>query len=213
MTKVFISYTRRNDYDKQFAETVRSWLLNDGFDVWMDVHDIPSGAHWDTEIDNALQSCDVVLGLVSPESVNSDNVKNEWAWALQRDKLQLALLADCDIPHRFVRIDYIDFRKQNPDSWRRLHDALTQAGPRNTFRTSPSSGNDPLQGIVQSIGSIFSGGAKPKLPAPVKSGGGWTSNRTLLIFLALAVCGCISITVLNAIGEAMVTNCLYFGIC
>lgn len=211
MTKVFISYTRRNDYDKQFAESVRSWLINDGFDVWMDVHDIPSGAHWDTEIDNALKDSDVVLGLVSPASVDSDNVKNEWAWALQRDKLQLALLADCDIPHRFVRIDYIDFRKQNQDSWRRLHDTLTTVGPRSTPR--PSQGNSvPLQGLIQGVSSLFGGGSS-KPPSPIKSGSPWTSTRMIFIFLALCSCSCIGVAVLNAIGEQMVYNCLYWGAC
>jgi hypothetical protein len=136
MTKVFISYTRRGDYDRQFADYLRKQLTAWGFQPWMDVYDIPSGDHWDDAIDAALKSSDVVLGLLSPASVESDNVKNEWAWALQKGKLHLLRLASCDVPHRFIRIDFIDFAADQNAGMTRLHRILTTPGMHGTTTSS-----------------------------------------------------------------------------
>lgn len=149
MTKVFISYTRRGDYDRQFADYLRGQLQAWGFQPWMDVYDIPGGDHWDDSIDAALKSSDVVLGLLSPASVDSDNVKNEWAWALQKGKLQLLLLAPCDIPHRFIRIDYTDFSKDRNAAMTRLHKILTSPDLQRTTT------NTHLPGALKRVSNTF----------------------------------------------------------
>jgi hypothetical protein len=70
----------------------------------MDQYDIPVGAYWPDEIDKGLSSSDIVVGVLSPEAVESRNVKNEWDWALQNGKPLLLLLArpTAEIPHRYV---------------------------------------------------------------------------------------------------------------
>ncbi len=72
--RVFISYQRA---DEAFARQVREHLAVNGVRTWMDQYDIPVGAYWPDEIDKGLADSTVVLGIISPDSVESRNVKNE----------------------------------------------------------------------------------------------------------------------------------------
>jgi pimeloyl-ACP methyl ester carboxylesterase len=108
---VFLSYHRA---DLAAAERVRAHLLFQRCATWMDRYDIPPGAYWPEEIDRGLQSADVVLGLLSPDSVASRNVKNEWDWAIENDKrLVLLQVHPCVLPHRYVSINFIDATEPN----------------------------------------------------------------------------------------------------
>ena len=73
--RVFISYRR---VEQEFAERLHDKLCAWGHDTWMDVYNIPKGSYWPDEIDKGLKWCDVVIGVMSPEAINSRNVKNEW---------------------------------------------------------------------------------------------------------------------------------------
>src|SRR5262245_36557555 len=104
--RVFISYHRA---DLVAAARVRAHLLARRCATWMDHYDIPPGAYWPDEIDRGLGAADVVVGLLSPDSVASRNVKNEWDWAIQNGKPLVLLLAKpCVMPHRYVSINHID---------------------------------------------------------------------------------------------------------
>src|SRR5688572_33196406 len=100
--QVFISYSRT---DGEFAERIRDQIRSMGYDTWRDLDNIRKGQHWDDAIDQGLNRSEVVVGVLSPESVTSSNVKNEWAWALANDRpLVLLFYRPCAIPHRYVRI-------------------------------------------------------------------------------------------------------------
>jgi pimeloyl-ACP methyl ester carboxylesterase len=104
--RVFISYHRA---DRAIADQVRAHLAANHVTVWMDAYDIPAGAYWPDEIDQALNGADLVVGILSPDAVASRNVKNEWDWAIQNDKDLILLMArSCVIPHRYVSISFID---------------------------------------------------------------------------------------------------------
>src|SRR4051812_28790913 len=103
---VFISYHRA---DQDAAERVRTHLVAQGVQPWMDRYDIPVGAYWPDEIDRALTSAEIVLGILSADSVESRNVKNEWDWALQNNKQLILLKTDaCVLPHRYVSVNFIE---------------------------------------------------------------------------------------------------------
>jgi pimeloyl-ACP methyl ester carboxylesterase len=105
-TSVFISYHRS---DLAVAEKVRAHLMANRISTWMDQYDIPAGAYWPDEIDKGLNGADFVVGVLSPESVESRNVKNEWDWALQNGRHLILLMArSCVIPHRYVSINFLD---------------------------------------------------------------------------------------------------------
>ena len=104
--QIFISYARD---DVAFARDLRERLVAFGHTPWMDLFDIPAGARWPTEIDRALKSSDVIVGLLSPGAVASENVLNEWDWAIANSqRLILLLIAPCEIPFHYVSRNYID---------------------------------------------------------------------------------------------------------
>ena len=101
--QVFISYQRA---DESIARRVRELLIASGVRTWMDQADIPVGAYWPDEIDKGLAASDIVVGILSPDAVESRNVKNEWDWAIQNGKpLVLLQVRPCVVPHRYVSIN------------------------------------------------------------------------------------------------------------
>ena len=138
--QVFISYQRA---DADFARQVRDYLAAQGVKTWMDQYDIPVGAYWPDEIDKGLASSDVVVGILSSESVESRNVKNEWDWALQNDK-RLVLLQHCPcvIPHRYVSINFIDASIDRTLGLRQLAEAVR---PTRDETVTSALGNEPAR--------------------------------------------------------------------
>jgi hypothetical protein len=105
--QIFISHSKE---DIEFCLRLRDELRGTGYQTWVDVDDIPKGAHWPDAIDDGLEKSDVILGVITPDSVNSRNVKNEWDWALANHKpLLLIKWREARLPHRYVSINYIDF--------------------------------------------------------------------------------------------------------
>ena len=108
--RVFISYKRE---DEAFARRLYAEIVAWGYSPWLDVLDIPAGQGWDTAIHNGLRRADVVLGLLTPDSLNSPNVLDEWGYALTTGKRLLLLwlrpVAEADIPPRYIRIQRISF--------------------------------------------------------------------------------------------------------
>ena len=124
---IFISYARD---DVAFARDLRERLLALGHAPWMDLFDIPAGARWPSEIDRALKSSDVIIGLMSPAAVASENVMNEWDWAIANGRrLVLLLIKSCEIPFHYVSINYLDFTSDQTEAFAALAAALDAPKP------------------------------------------------------------------------------------
>ncbi|HET7035294.1 MAG TPA: alpha/beta fold hydrolase [Thermomicrobiaceae bacterium] len=166
--RVFISYQRA---DAGFAHAARERLTTHGIATWMDEYDIPAGAYWPDAIDAALAACDVVLGLLSPDSVASRNVKNEWDWALQNDKrLLLVLVRPCVIPHRYISINYIDASGPDPaPALAALVEAL--APPRQGLAANPPQTRYTQSGELSIAYQVFGAGSFDLVVTP-----GFVSN-------------------------------------
>ena len=105
----FISYSRK---DKEFALAFARELKSAGYAVWLDQLDIPTGARWDDEVENALHDCDIFLIILTPASISSENVKDEIGYAIDYGKRILpVLLEECAVPLRLRRFQYVDFTK------------------------------------------------------------------------------------------------------
>jgi hypothetical protein len=123
--QTFISYKRE---DQQFAERLRDALRAWGYRTWIDIENIEKGAYWPDEIDEGLASADVVVGVISPDALQSRNVKNEWDWALTNGKrLLLILFRACPLPHRYVSLNYIDFTRNEQWGLDQLRKVLQDA--------------------------------------------------------------------------------------
>lgn len=106
----FFSYSRE---DSEFALRLAADLRAAGASVWIDQLDIGPGQLWDRAVQSALETCPSVLIILSPASVNSDNVMDEINFALDQKKTLIPVLyRDCDIPFRVRRFQHLDFRTE-----------------------------------------------------------------------------------------------------
>ena len=104
----FISYSRA---DSEFALRLAQDLKAAGAHVWLDQLDIHAGHEWDNAIEAALVGAQQMLLILSPDSANSRNVRNEVALALDEGKVILPILhRDCTVPLQLRRLQHIDFR-------------------------------------------------------------------------------------------------------
>jgi serine/threonine protein kinase len=94
--KVFISHASQ---DKQFIEEqIIPCLHKSGIDTWYSSREILPAAQWQAQIRHGLEECDWFLVALSNESVCSDWVKTEVAWAfeLKPRKIIPIVIDDCD---------------------------------------------------------------------------------------------------------------------
>jgi hypothetical protein len=104
----FMSYARA---DADFATKLAASLRDKGVKIWRDVDDIPAGASWDAEIQNALNQCSHLLLVATPESVQSPNVADEISFALNKGKTVIpVILKPCELPLRVHRAQWVDFQ-------------------------------------------------------------------------------------------------------
>lgn len=120
--QVFISYARA---DSAFAWQLFEDLSKYDLALWMDVRSIPKGANWDSEVQRGLDSSDLMLVLLSPNSVNSQNVADEWSYFIEKNKPVLPLLiVPTEVPFRLSRRQRIDFTTDYEVGFRELLRAI-----------------------------------------------------------------------------------------
>jgi hypothetical protein len=125
MQDIFISYKRD---DEAFARRLHTVLAEWGYRPWLDVIDIKAGEAWDAAIHRALRDAETVIGVLTSESLSSINVLDEWGYALSNGKplflLWLRDIDEGDVPPRYIRIQRIDLRTNEPAGFERLRAAL-----------------------------------------------------------------------------------------
>ncbi len=141
---LFISYARE---DGAFALRLAHSLREAGIAIWLDKLDIPSGARWDTAIQQALNDCASLLVVLSPASVASENVLDEIGFALHKKKhIVPVLFRPCDMPFRLHRFQYVDFTENYEHGLRELLEDLLKVGlfaPRVTPAVKPPTPPQP----------------------------------------------------------------------
>jgi WD40 repeat protein len=120
--RLFLSYGRRDA--KDLADRLSIDLTNRGYEVWQDTHEIDSGASWQHEVVDGLRSSQVVVALMTPNSVrmagscdhpdNTDSVcLGEIAYALFRmppRPVVPVMARTCEPPLAIFHLDYVDMR-------------------------------------------------------------------------------------------------------
>jgi hypothetical protein len=110
---VFFCYARE---DQDFALKLAQNLKNRGVNIWIDQWNIGPGKDWDQEIDKALDDCGKFLIILSPNSIESLEVRGELRMALDGKKNIVPLLyKECRIPRQLRVLQYTDFTRSNPD--------------------------------------------------------------------------------------------------
>jgi polar amino acid transport system substrate-binding protein len=101
MSDIFISYKRE---EQPVARKLADGLQKKGWSVWWDP-EVRAGERFDDVIEKALIESKCVVVLWSKLSVNSQNVKDEATYALNRDKLVPIVIEELELPFRFERIN------------------------------------------------------------------------------------------------------------
>lgn len=110
---VFLSYARP---DEAFATRLANNLLKQQIDVWLDVYRLEPGKSWARQISEALDACQIMLLVLSPTSVASENVDDEWNYYLDQKKPTVAVLHQpCKLPYRLSKLHYINFHETDYD--------------------------------------------------------------------------------------------------
>lgn len=126
--QVFISYANS---DRDIARRLSTALSEAGLSSWSDSWELSSGDSIVERISTAIASSDILIVLLSPESVSSKWVGHELATALSsqlRDRAVTvvpALLKDCEIPPLLADRVYFDLRTDLSSSIRRLVDQVS----------------------------------------------------------------------------------------
>lgn len=98
-----------------FVEGLVSDLARDSHKVWIDQHYIAGGDDWMDAIGEALQVCDVLLLVLSPDALNSKYIKMEYRFFFHQGKPIIPILYRniSQRPFELTALQYIDFT--NPD--------------------------------------------------------------------------------------------------
>src|SRR5690554_1476014 len=111
MSDIFISYSR---VDEEFAHRLAADLDRVGAQVWLDVAAIPAGVKWSTAVQQGLDTCNIMLVIISPDSMASRNVEDEWHSYLDDGKTIIPILwRPARVHFQLRRIQYIDFHNED----------------------------------------------------------------------------------------------------
>lgn len=127
--KVFVSYAKE---DRDLALKYYDLLLQEGAAPWMDVKHLLPGQNWEAEIEKAFSDANVVVLMLSKQSVNKRGfVQREANDAIERLRYKQPtdiyviplLLEPCDVPsHIAGRLQYVDL--SSPGAWGQVQASL-----------------------------------------------------------------------------------------
>lgn len=126
-SKVFISYSRA---DGKVTKALARDLQAAGVQVWMDQEDISIGERWSTAIQNALEEAYAMVLVLSPDSMASPNVEDEFTYFLdQRKPIVPVMVRPTRIHFQLHRLQWIDFTQGDRDkAYEQLLRALHSVG-------------------------------------------------------------------------------------
>jgi len=105
---LFISYSHA---DSDFVDRLDADLRNQGWNPWVDRHGLVGGLRWRRELQEAVESAQILLIVLSPDAIASQNVQIEYDYALELGKLIVPVYyRQCNIPMELRAIQWIDFR-------------------------------------------------------------------------------------------------------
>lgn len=126
---VFLSYSHA---DKKWADTLRSGLIEEGFQIWNPADDVGAGMNLHLEIGKALERADAMIVLLSPDSVSSPSVRSEIDYALSASQFRGRLIPVLvkpteDVPWILQKLQFIRATKDVSKTVRHVTSALKKA--------------------------------------------------------------------------------------
>ena len=131
MPSVFVSYSHK---DEEFLQSeLLPVLKSNGINPWYAPDDIRAADEWERKILHGLESSEWFVVVMSPNASESDWVKAETHWAVERRKGQVIplMLESCnpaDLHLKLLRIQFVDFRQQRELAAKKLIWVLQACG-------------------------------------------------------------------------------------
>ena len=125
----FVSYAR-HDWDG-FVSGLVTDLTKESHRVWLDQNYLVGGDDWMDAIGQALQICDTLLLILSPNSISSKYVKMEYRYFFKYEKPIIPVLYKWvdNVPFELATLNYIDFtRADRVRSYQELISVLSRRG-------------------------------------------------------------------------------------
>lgn len=103
--RIFVSYSSK---DQTFVDAMFDRLKSSGHYSWLNTESIPKGEQWLEEMRRGLQETDLLILVVSPDSMKSKWVKEEWKTFLKAGKKVLPVLfRESKVPKILGKIEMI----------------------------------------------------------------------------------------------------------
>jgi TIR domain len=130
MSDIFISYKRE---EQATARKLADALQKEGWSVWWDPK-LRAGERFNDVIEKALKESKCVVVMWSKRSVESQYVRDEATYALNRNKLVPVMIEEVELPFRFEDLHTPSLRgwsgsKDAPDFRKLVHDIAEIVGP------------------------------------------------------------------------------------
>lgn len=77
--KVFLSHSAR---DAEIARQIGDALRDEGLQVWLPEREILPGDNWAERLSQALNECDAMVAVLTPDTLQNGNVQHEMSFAL-----------------------------------------------------------------------------------------------------------------------------------
>lgn len=154
---VFISYSRQCI---GFVDDLAHRLEKNNFHVWLDYRSLIPGRPWLEQIHNGLEEAELLLLVVSPESVSSRSVEVEWRHFLDHKKRIILLIFQAvPLPPELAGLEWVDFRGGFGPAIKKLMQLIES--PRPMEKQPPQSGFKApavvwLAGALSVITTIYS---------------------------------------------------------
>lgn len=147
MPQVFISYSTK---DVDFAELCIAKLKAEDIETWIDHGSIHGGDVWRESIDEGIQSSDVIIVIISPNSYDSPYVTYEWAFALgQGVKLIPVILHETESHPRLSTIHHFIFSNPTSRPWGELIEAVKRASTVRDPQPASHAPDENIDGDIQ----------------------------------------------------------------
>lgn len=122
----FISYSRQC---MGFVDDLAHQLERRGIKVWLDYRALVPGRPWAEQIHQGLEQAELMLLVVSSESIRSGAVELEWRHFLERGKRVILLIFQAvQLPDELASLEWVDFRGNHPAAMQDLLNRM-QAEP------------------------------------------------------------------------------------
>ena len=156
--KLFISYSRAQT---PFVDSLADQLEDSGYSLWLDYQKLVPARPWFPQIEAGIDGADVMLLVVSKESITSKNVEPEWKRALERGKRIILLIFEAvRLPTALQACEWVDVRGSYNRAFQQLIDQIEQQSPpvspapQSGFKAPPTFGISLLLSVIVLIGSI-----------------------------------------------------------